>query len=70
MSDTAEGTRAPAPNPAEFIATPTSIARHGHELIAQPSTFLLPRGHNRAMEEKPLTLVDKDQEQGLVCGLL
>jgi hypothetical protein len=63
MPDTAESTRPAAPNPVE----PT--ARHGHEsLIAQPSTFLLPRGHSRAMAEESLTPVDKDQLQGLVSG--
>lgn len=72
MSNTAEGTRpAAAPNPADSIASPTGIVRHGHEsLIAQPSTFLLPRGQNRAMAEKPLTALDKDQQQGLVSGVL
>ncbi|KAG0649008.1 5 -AMP-activated kinase subunit gamma [Hyphodiscus hymeniophilus] len=67
MSNTAEGTRPAAPpNPADSIASPTGIVRHGHEsLIAQPSTFLLPRGPTRAMAEKPLTALDKDQQQGL-----
>jgi len=60
MSDTAEDTR-PA-------AAPTNVARFGHEpaLIAQPSTFLLPRGQNRAMQDKPVTAVDQDQLKGLV----
>ncbi|PVH89509.1 Snf1 protein kinase-like protein complex subunit Snf4 [Cadophora sp. DSE1049] len=59
MSDTAEDTR-PA-------AAPTNVARFGHEpaLIAQPSTFLLPRGQNRAMQDKPVTAVDQDQLKGL-----
>jgi hypothetical protein len=72
MSNTAEDTRAAAaPNPVDPIASPTGIVRHGHEsLIAQPSTFLLPRGHNRAMAEKPLTAADKDQQQGLVSGAI
>jgi len=71
MPDTAEGTRPAAPNPAEAITSPTSIARQGHEssLIAQPATFLLlPRGQNRAMQEKPMTALDKDQQSGLVSG--
>jgi 5'-AMP-activated protein kinase regulatory gamma subunit len=53
---------------AELNAVEPPIVRLGHEaaLIAQPSTFLLPRGHNRAMVETPLTAVDKDQQQGLV----
>lgn len=64
---TAEDTRPPA------AAVPndlTSIARHGHEpsRIAQPSTFLLPRGQNRAMQDKPLTAIDKDQLSGLVSS--
>ena len=72
MSNTAEDTRPPAaPNPVDPVASPTGIVRHGHEsLIAQPSTFLLPRGHNRAMAEKPLTALDKDQQQGLVSGAI
>jgi len=68
MSDMAEDItlRSAAPNPVESIALPTSIARIGHEaVIAQPSTFLLPRGHNRAMAEQPLSAQDKDQQQGL-----
>lgn len=69
MSDiTAEDTRpAAAPNPVDSLTSPTNIARHGHEpsRIAQPSTFLLPRGQNRAMQEKPLTATDKDQLSGL-----
>jgi 5'-AMP-activated protein kinase regulatory gamma subunit len=74
MSDTAEVTaRAPAaPNPADSSASPTNIARYGHEpsRIAQPSTFLLPRGQNRAMQDKPLSAVDKDQLSGLVSDTL
>jgi 5'-AMP-activated protein kinase regulatory gamma subunit len=69
MSDTAEVTRAPAaPNPVDGPPSPTNIARYGHEpsWIAQPSTFLLPRGQNRAMQDKPLSAVDKDQLSGLV----
>lgn len=68
MSEQAEGTRAAAPNPVEVSAVATSIARPGHEpaLIAQPSTFLLPRAQNRAMQEKPLTALDRDQQNGLV----
>lgn len=71
MSDTAQGSRPPAPNPVKNIATPTSIARHGHESsqIAQPSTFLSP-AQNRAMQDKPLSTVDKDQQSGLVSGAL
>jgi 5'-AMP-activated protein kinase regulatory gamma subunit len=68
MSDTAEVTRAPAaPNPVDDSPSPTNIARYGHEpsWIAQPSTFLLPRGQNRAMQDKPLSAVDKDQLSGL-----
>jgi len=71
MSNPAECTRpAAAPNPTDSIASPTGIiVKHGHEpVIAQPSTFLLPRGQNRAMTEKPLTALDKDQQQGLVSG--
>jgi len=74
MSDsTAEGIR-PAtagPNPVDVLTSPTNIPRHGHEpsRIAQPSTFLLPRGQNRAMQDKPLTAIDKDQLSGLVSGL-
>jgi hypothetical protein len=74
MSDTAKEkeTWPPAPNTKEGIASPTNIARHGHESIipAQPSTFLLPRGHNRAMQDKPLTALDRDQMHGLVSGPL
>lgn len=69
MSDTAEGTRAAAaPNAVDRSPSPTNIARHGHEpsRIAQPSTFLLPRGQNRAMQDKPLSSVDRDQLSGLV----
>lgn len=68
MSDTAEVTRAGvAPNTADGSPSPTNIARYGHESrIAQPSTFLLPRGQNRAMQDKPLSAVDKDQLSGLV----
>lgn len=60
MSDTAEDTR--------LAAAPTNVARYGHEpsRIAQPSTFLLPRGQNRAMQDKPMTAVDQDQLKGLV----
>jgi hypothetical protein len=69
MSDTAEGSRpaAPAEGVIGSIATPTSIARLSHEssLIAQPSTFLSP-AQNRAMQDKPLTSVDRDQQSGLV----
>lgn len=71
MSDSAGDTRPPAgPNPVEGLTSPTNIAWYGHEpsLIAQPSTFLLPRGHNRAMQDKPLTAVDKDQLSGLVSA--
>lgn len=74
MSDpTAEDTRPPAgPNSVEGLTSPTNIARYGHEpsliTVAQPSTFLLPRGLNRAMQEKPLTAVDKDQLSGLVSA--
>jgi hypothetical protein len=71
MSEMAEDTLPAAPNPVEPKIPPTSIARLGHEaVIAQPSTFLLPRGHNRAMAEKPLTPLDKDQQQGLVSWTL
>lgn len=64
MSEMAGATE-PTPAPNAF-SSPTS-ARYGHEQrIAQPSTFLLPRGHNRAMQDKPLTAVDKDQQSGLV----
>lgn len=70
MSEMAEDIRAAAPNPVEPVAMSASTARPGHEaVIAQPSTFLLPRVHNRAMAEKPLTPLDKDQQQGLVSGL-
>ncbi|KAH8801689.1 Snf1 protein kinase-like protein complex subunit Snf4 [Xylogone sp. PMI_703] len=66
MSDAGEPSRAAEPNPNEAVASPTIIARHGHEpVIAQPSTFLLPPGQNRTMSEKPLTALDKDQRQGL-----
>lgn len=42
---------------------------HGHEgalAIAQPSTFLLPRGHNRAMAERTTSPSDREQQRGLV----
>lgn len=72
MSDIMAGadSRPPAPNPVEPEASPANIApRLGHEaVIAQPSTFLLPRGQNRAMAGKPLSPLDKDQLQGLVSG--
>ena len=59
------GATEPTPAPNAF-SSPTSD-RYSHEQrIAQPSTFLLPRGHNRAMQDKPLTAVDKDQQSGLV----
>lgn len=71
MSNMAEGTRLAGEIPVDSIASPTAIVGHGHEsLIAQPSTFLLPRGQNRAMVEKPLTALDRDQQQGLVSGVL
>jgi hypothetical protein len=72
MSNTAEDTRPGAPNSVNPItSSPTGFPRHGHEsLIAQPSTFLLPRGQPRAMTEKPLTALDKDQQQGLVSAAL
>lgn len=62
MSDTAEDTR--------LAAAPTNVASYGHEpsFIAQPSTFLLPRGQNRAMQDKPVTAVDQDQLKGLVSA--
>ncbi|TVY15944.1 5'-AMP-activated protein kinase subunit gamma, partial [Lachnellula arida] len=61
MSETAEGPRPAWPNP------PAVILGHESSLIAQPSTFLLPRGPNRAMQDKdkPLSAVDKDQQSGL-----
>ncbi|RDW94797.1 putative nuclear protein SNF4 [Coleophoma crateriformis] len=67
MSDAAapEGIRPPALQPADHgNSSPIS---YGHEppLVAQPSTFLLPRGHNRAMEDKPLSPLDRDQMHGL-----
>lgn len=73
MSDTAEVNRAPAapnPVPGDGSPSPTNIGRYGHEpaRIAQPSTFLLPRGQNLAMKDKPLSPVDKDQLAGLVSG--
>jgi hypothetical protein len=49
---------------------PTAILGHESSLIAQPSTFLLPRGPNRAMQDNPLSAVDKDQESGLVSAPL
>ncbi|EPE33217.1 CBS-domain-containing protein [Glarea lozoyensis ATCC 20868] len=68
MSNTAEGTgpALPADGLIGSIATPTSIARLGHEsnMIAQPSTFLSP-AQNRAMQDRPLTSVDRDQQSGL-----
>jgi 5'-AMP-activated protein kinase regulatory gamma subunit len=68
MSDTAEVARVAAAPTAvvDGSPSPTSIARHGHERIAQPSTFLLPRGQNSAMQDKPLSSVDRDQLSGLV----
>lgn len=77
MSDIAEEIRPAAPNPAEaFTSQPSVIARHDHESrIAQPSTFLLPRGKVAEMQqekpqerpqEKPMTALDKDQQKGLV----
>ena len=71
MSESAEGTRpATGPNPGEDLASPTSVASYGHEpsRIAQPSTFLFPRSQNRAMQDKVLTAVDKDQQSGLVSA--
>ncbi|PQE30148.1 Nuclear SNF4 protein [Rutstroemia sp. NJR-2017a WRK4] len=70
MSDMAEDTQPAGSNPADAIASqPPIIARHDHEsLIAQPSTFLLPRGKLIEMQvqpEKPMTAQDKDQQQGL-----
>ncbi|PQE05618.1 nuclear snf4 protein [Rutstroemia sp. NJR-2017a BBW] len=70
MSDMAEDTQPAGSNPADAIASqPPIIARHDHEsLIAQPSTFLLPRGKLTEMQvqpEKPMTAQDKDQQQGL-----
>lgn len=64
MSDTAEGPRLAAPNPHHSLQSPIT---YGHEppIVAQPSTFLLPRGQNRAMQEKPLTAIDRDQMHGL-----
>jgi len=59
MSDTAED------NARAATATNPVDARFGHERIAQPSTFLLPRGQNRAMQEQPLSSVDKDELAGL-----
>ncbi|KAA8568025.1 hypothetical protein EYC84_008448 [Monilinia fructicola] len=78
MSDIAEEIRPAAPNPAEaFTSQPSVIARHDHESrIAQPSTFLLPRGKVAEMQqekpqerpqEKPMTALDKDQQKGLKC---
>lgn len=75
MSDPAENFRpaAPSSNPAGAIARHGYGQGHdralglGHESqIAQPSTFLLPRGNTPAMPEPPLTQVDRDQQQGLV----
>ncbi|KAH8599821.1 Snf1 protein kinase-like protein complex subunit Snf4 [Bisporella sp. PMI_857] len=45
----------------------TIPTRSGIEpVFAQPSTFLLPRGQDRAMAaERPLSQLDKDQQQGL-----
>ncbi|KAH8600250.1 Snf1 protein kinase-like protein complex subunit Snf4 [Bisporella sp. PMI_857] len=53
-------------NPAEGMAS-TIPTRSGIEpVFAQPSTFLLPRGQDRAMAaERPLSQLDKDQQQGL-----
>ncbi|KAG9231236.1 Snf1 protein kinase-like protein complex subunit Snf4 [Amylocarpus encephaloides] len=68
MSDTAEGTQPAARAPAEgtgAIATqPTSRLGHESTRIAQPSTFLSP-AQNRAMQDRPLSSVDKDQQSGL-----
>lgn len=78
MSDREEEMRPAAPNPADtFTSQPQIIARHDHESrIAQPSTFLLPRGkvaemqqekpQEQPQEEKPMTALDKDQQKGLV----
>ncbi|KAM3084580.1 AMP-activated serine/threonine-protein kinase regulatory subunit [Clarireedia jacksonii] len=70
MSDMAEDTQPAGSNPADAIPSqPPIIARHDHEsLIAQPSTFLLPRGkvpEMQVQQEKPMTAQDKDQRQGL-----
>ena len=64
MSETAEDPRPVWPHP------PTVILGHESSLIAQPSTFLLPRGPNLAMQDKdkPLSAVDKDQLSGLVSA--
>ncbi|KAF7862684.1 hypothetical protein EAF04_007557 [Stromatinia cepivora] len=81
MSDMAEEIRPAAPNPADsFTSQPPVIARHDHESrIAQPSTFLLPRGKVAEMhqerlqeqpqgekpQEKPMSTLDRDQQKGL-----
>lgn len=74
MADTsAEAPRPTAPNPVETTdSTANSARQHGHEQLpfVQPSTFLQPRIPTRAMPEKPITQIDKDQQAGLVSGIL
>lgn len=78
MSDMAENRRllVAMANPIQDLAASTTAAGTtrsvGHEaIIAQPSTFLLPRGYNRTMVEveMPLSPLDKDQQSGLVSDL-
>ena len=75
MSDTAEDRRplvlmANSIPVQDMAASTTGTTRAGHEaIIAQPSTFLLPRGYNRAMVEMPLSPLDKEQQAGLVSHL-
>ncbi|KAG9246072.1 Snf1 protein kinase-like protein complex subunit Snf4 [Calycina marina] len=47
--------------------SPAAGTRSGEPVPpAQPSTFLLPKGYNRTMSDKPpLSQLDKDQQQGL-----
>jgi CBS domain-containing protein len=72
MSDLAEDTQRPPPAAANAIDALKQSAVHsipGHERFtpAQPSTFLQPQGQNRAMQEKPLTVTDKEQLEGLAA---
>jgi len=47
-------------------STPADIARNGHgSTFVQPSTYLRPRGLDRAIVSKPLTPLDKEQMHGL-----
>ena len=73
MADTsAEPPRPTAPNPVDTTdsTAPNNAKQHGHEQLpfVQPSTFLQPRIPSRAMPEKPITQIDKDQQAGLVSA--